>query len=184
MTVDNAPVFKSKAEDLVHTGTSFSYPITTLYGYPVPSITSSPLPTGVTLTDLGTGSATLGGTPVTGDGGVYPITITAKNSVATVNQTFTLTVYQAPSVVVPTSVSVSEGIGMTPVTVTYSGYPAPKVTASGLPKGLSLVNNLNGTATISGTPGTKDPAGTDTVTISASSKAGTATRSFPVTVSP
>ncbi len=184
VTVDNAPLFKSKSTDLVHTGTSFSYPITTLHGYPLPSITSSPLPTGVTLTDLGTGSATLGGTPVTGDGGVHPITITATNGVATVSQSFTLTVYEAPSVVVPTSVSVTDGVGMTPVTVTYSGYPAPKVTATGLPKGLSLVNNLNGTATISGTPGAKDPAGTDTVTIHASSKAGTATQSFPVTISP
>lgn len=184
LTVDNAPVFKTKATYTAHTGETFSYPITTLYGYPVPTITtSSPLPTGITLNDLGTGRATLGGTPASGDGGIYPVTISAVNSLTTVDQSFTLTVYQAPSVVAPSSVSVTDGVGMTPVTFAFSGYPAPKVTATGLPKGLVMVNNLNGTATISGTPGARDPAGTFTVTIHASSKAGNTSQSFLVNVS-
>jgi len=71
---------------------------------------------------------------------------------------------------------------MTPVTVSYSGYPAPKLTASALPTGLHLVNNFNGTVTISGTPGAKDAPGTDTVNITASRKAGISSQSFPVTV--
>jgi len=185
VTVDNVPVFKSKGLYTTHTGTTFTYPVTTLYGYTVPTITSTPLPTGVTLIDLGNGTASLAGTPGPEAGGVYPITITVTNSVATVNQSFTLTVYQVPAVTVPTSIPVTNGVPMMPVTVTYSGYPAPKVTASGLPKGLNLVNNFNGTATISGTPGAHIPAGTDTVTIHASSKAGAATpQGFRVTVSP
>ena len=45
LTVDNSPIFKSKPRYLAHTGTAFSYPVTTDYGYPFPTITTtSPLP--------------------------------------------------------------------------------------------------------------------------------------------
>ncbi len=45
---------------------------------------------GLTFSNKGTGTATLSGTPKTA--GTYTLTITAKNSVGTATQTFTLTV--------------------------------------------------------------------------------------------
>ena len=182
ITVDNAPVFKSKSKDTVHTGTLFSYPITTAYGYPIPTLTSSALPSGVMLVDNGNGTGSLTGTPDPTTGGVYSITLTATNGVgAPVNQTFTLTVYQAPTLSAPSSVTVTEGVAMTPVTVDYAGYPTPSVKASGLPKGLVMVNNNNGTATISGTPGLRDLPSYN-ATVSATSKAGSTHASIAFTV--
>ena len=93
ITVNDAPVFTSKAKHTVHTGVSFSYPITTRYGYPTPTITaSSGLPGWARLTDHGNGTATLAGTPETGAERIYAITITADNGIGpAVNQTFVLT---------------------------------------------------------------------------------------------
>ena len=97
-------------------------------------------------------------------------------------QTFTLTDYQAPTLSnVPASETVTPGTAITPIVVNYAGYPAPKVKATGLPKGLSAtVNTTDDTVTISGTPTSKAVSGTATLT--ATSKAGTATGSIVFTV--
>jgi hypothetical protein len=183
LTVDNAPVFKSKAKDTVRTGTMFAYPVTTEYGYPVPTITTtSTLPGGVSLLDLGNGRATLGGTPDATAGGVYVITIAATNIVATVTQTFTLTVYQAPLFTSAASDTIAAGSAMAPFTVTDTSYPLPKLTASGLPTGVKLTDNKNLTGTIAGTP-KATAAGTYTVTLRASGKSGSTTQTFTLTVS-
>jgi hypothetical protein len=70
---------------------------------------------------------------------------------------------------------------MTPLAVDYAGYPAPVLKATGLPKGLVLVSNSDGTATISGIPAATD-ASPATVTVTASSKAGTASESITFTI--
>jgi len=176
LTVDNAPSFKSKPEVTAHTGTDFSYPITTLYGYPVPTITTaSVLPTGMSLVDNGNGTGSLTGTPGPSAGGVYPITITASNGIGSpVNQVFTLTVYQAPVITSTASDTITVGVAMTPFAVTDTGYPVPTLRASGLPSGLTLTNGL-----IEGTPKT---AGTYSATISARSKAGTVNQTLTLNV--
>ena len=185
VTVDNPGVFSSKAKDLVRTGTAFSYPITTRYAYPTPSIsTASTLPGGVTLTDNENGTAILGGTPDADAGGIYPITISSANGAGSpVGQTYTLTVYQAPVVTSVTSDTVTAGVAMVPFTVSATGYPTPVVKAAGLPYGVHLVDNHNGTGTISGTPrGTA--AGAYNVSIMATSKAGSISQAFTLTVNP
>jgi hypothetical protein len=185
ITVDQAPAFKSKAAALVRTVDVpiIPIPITTAYGSPAPSITtSSTLPPGLHLVDNGNGQAALTGTPGATSGGVYPLSITATNSVISVMQAFVLTVYQSPSVAAPTSISVTDGTALVPLSIGYSGYPMPTVKAAGLPKGLTFVSHGNGSATIAGTPGIKDPTGTDTVTITASGKAGTQTQHLSVVV--
>lgn len=185
ITVDNSGVFGSKAKDLVHTGMAFSYAITTRYAYPAPTITtSSTLPGGVTLTDNGNGTASLGGSPDADSGGTYPITISAANGVGSpVIQAFTLTVYQASVVTSPNADTIAAGVAMTPFEVTATGYPTPTLKAAGLPYGLRLVDNHNGTATISGTPrGTA--AGTYNVSVIAASKAGSTTQPFTLAISP
>ena len=72
----------------VHIGAG-TFMVTTS-GYPIAALTTGTLPTGVTFMDNSNGTGTLTGTGVTAD--TYPLTITATNSVSSVNQSFTLTV--------------------------------------------------------------------------------------------
>ena len=69
---------------------------TVLYasGSPTPSLSESgALPSGVTFTNNGNGTATISGTPASGSAGSYGITITASNGVGSpATQAFTLTV--------------------------------------------------------------------------------------------
>jgi len=177
ITVDKAPIFNSKAKDLVHTGTPFSYAVTTAFGYPVPTITTgSTLPGGVTLTDNHNGTAVLTGNPDPNAGGVYPITITATNGIGPpVNQSFVLTVYQAPVIAPIDNTTITTGVAMTPLPITATGYPEPKLAASGLPQGIKLtLGSIAGTTSVA--------AGAYTVTITASGKAGSTAQTFTLVV--
>jgi YVTN family beta-propeller protein len=179
ITVDNTALFRSKTVLTFHTGSAFTFAVTTTSGWPIPSITTgSLLPIGVTLQDNHNGTASLAGTPGPGTGGVYRVTFSATTSAGvTANQNFVLTVYQAPALTSAASDTISQGVPMTPFRVTASGYPAPTLKAAGLPMGLTLSGN-----TISGT--TKAAAGTYTVTIIATSKAGSTRQPFTLTVDP
>ena len=151
---------------------------------------SGALPSGVTFTDNGDGTATLSGTPATGTAGTspYQITITASNGVSPdASQSFTLTVNKAP--VAPTITSDPDptfvvGTAGT-FSVTTTGNPVAKITESGnLPAGVTFADNGDGTATLAGTPaaGTR---GNYPFTITASNGVGTdATQSFTLTVNP
>jgi hypothetical protein len=71
-------------------------------GSPTPSLkTAGTLPTGITFTDNGNGTATFSGTPANGSAGAYGITITAHNTAAPdATQSFALVVVQATAGVV------------------------------------------------------------------------------------
>jgi hypothetical protein len=63
----------------------------TTTGFPVPSLTrKGALPSGVTFTDNGNGTATISGVPSTG--GNYPILITATNAYGSSTQSLTVKV--------------------------------------------------------------------------------------------
>jgi len=183
VAVENGPIFRSKPKYTASTGVPFTYPITTLYGYPAPTITSSTLPNGLTLTDLDNGTAILAGTAAEGDGGIHSITLTATNGIASVNQTYILTVDQAPEITSPTSDTITAGQSMMPFTVTDSGFPTPSLRATGLPSGVRLKDNRNLTGTISGTPAAT-AAGTYHAVITAVGRAGATTGSFTLTIDP
>lgn len=184
IAVDNSGAFSSKAKDLVHTGTAFSYLVTTRYGYPTPAITTtSALPGGVTFTDDRNGTAILSGTPAANAGGTYLITITSTNGGSPVTHSFVLTVYQAGVITSPASDAITAGVSMAPFGVTATGYPTPTLKAAGLPYGVHLVDNHNGTGTIAGTT-RATAAGTYKASIIATSKAGSMTQPFTLTVDP
>jgi hypothetical protein len=88
------PAFTSAPNELVGTGWTFSYAVTAT-GTPVPAISlaaGSSLPTGVTLVDMGTGTATLAGTASV-VAGVYVFTLDATNGFSpAATQVFTLTI--------------------------------------------------------------------------------------------
>ncbi len=74
-----------------YTGVAGNFTFTTS-GAPAPALSEPQgLPAGVTFTDNGNGTATLGGTPAAGTAGEYQVTVEAHNGVAPeVSQTFTL----------------------------------------------------------------------------------------------
>ncbi len=117
---------------------------------PATAITESgALPSGVTFTG-GTTSATLSGSAASGQGGVYPITITAANGTTTNPQSFTLTVNEKNGAVTPSSGDMTDETAST-ITLSATGYPAPAITLTSginsLPNGVSFTTG-NGTATL------------------------------------
>ena len=89
--------------------------------------------------------------------GTYSLTFGANNGVGTAaNQAFTLSVYQAPAITSASTATFTVGTSAS-FAVTTTGFPNAVTGESGtLPKGLTFVDNGNGTATLSGTPTTAD----------------------------
>jgi hypothetical protein len=172
LTVQSAPAITSGIASTFTAGIPATFIVTTT-GVPVPSLTASgTLPAGVTFVDNGNGSATLSGTPAAGTGGTYPLTFTATNSVGTSTpQAFTLTVNQAPAVTSASTTTFSLGVAGQSFTVTTAGFPTPTITTGALPAGITFVDNLNGTGTLSGTPAA-GTAGAHTVTFTVTNGVG------------
>jgi len=146
-----APGISSVASATFIVGQSNTFTVQTS-GVPTPAISESgALPNGVTFVDNGDGTATLSGDPAAGTGGTYPIVITAANGInPEATQDFTLTVDQAPRITGPEVAAFADGQAGS-VTITTSGYPAPAISEVGaLPAGVTLTDNGDGTATISG----------------------------------
>lgn len=156
LTVNESPTFTSADNSAFTVGTAGSFTITT-DGYPgaaISLVSSTPaLPASVTLTDNGDGTATLSGTPVAGDGGVYTLSLAGDNGInPDASQTFTLTIGQAPTITSANSATFASGTAGS-FTVTATGYPNPALSQTGaLPTGVTFVDNGDGTATLSGTP--------------------------------
>ena len=96
LTIDQAPAITSANNTTFTVGNPGSFTVTTT-GFPTGASMAinetGVLPTGVTFTDNGDGTATLSGTPAAETGGVYPIVITAGNGILpNATQNFTLTV--------------------------------------------------------------------------------------------
>ena len=148
-----SPVITSAPGTSVTAGTAMTPFTVTTTGYPVPSLTKKgALPSGVTFTSNGNGTATISGNPKATQGGTYVATITASNDQGTATQTFTLTVNQAPAITSHASTTFTTGDSGT-FTITTRGFPAPSLTETGaLPAGVTFTDNGDGTATISGVP--------------------------------
>jgi len=143
LTVNQVPAISSAGSTTFQLGSAGSFAVTTS-GYPAASLTETGvLPTGVTFTDNGNGTGTLGGTPTSG--GTFTFTLTATNSVGTATQTFTLTVNQGSAITSANSATFQVGVAGS-FTVVASGFPIPALTETGaLPAGITFADNHNGT---------------------------------------
>ncbi|MFD0894868.1 DUF11 domain-containing protein [Luteolibacter ambystomatis] len=185
LTVNEAPVITSANSTTFTAGSAGTFTVTTGHIYPTAVTLSSTgtLPSGVTFTDNGNGTATLAGTPSASAGGSYPLSITANNGITpNGTQSFTLTVNQAPAITSANATTFTVGSAGS-FTVTTTGFPNAAISKTGtLPGGVTLTDNGNGTATLSGTPNA-GTGGTYSLTISASNGVGsTANQSFTLTV--
>ena len=228
LTIAQAPVITSTDSNVGVAGATFtagssdagttsvagsSFTVTTT-GNPVPTLSdtgstgctaATSLPNGVTFTANSNGTATIAGTPAIDTGGLYPICITAANTIGTTTytstQTFMLTVDQAPAITSTDNVIVPAGDSFTfgPPTagVTTSGYPTPTLNDNGftgcttdLPTDLAtqtsptfFTDNGDGTATMAGMPASTDGSTTPyPVCINATNAAGTATQDFSLDI--
>ncbi|WP_205789390.1 putative Ig domain-containing protein, partial [Microbacterium sp. CPCC 204701] len=149
--VDSAPFFTGPLHAELVVGTPASFSVTAT-GRPVPSIAAlGALPAGLSLTDEGDGTATLSGTPTAP--GVTTVAVRAQSAVGAQEASLTITVRQAPAITSPDTAILVVGTAGS-FTVTATGSPAPDVAvaAGALPAGVTLADNGDGTATISGTP--------------------------------
>ena len=155
----------------------------------IPMLSAVGMPTGITFTDNADGTGTIAGTtndPV----GTYTVTVTASDGALTDTDTIDIEVVSpnaAPTVdtFVPTGpVNVVQGEAITTITVTASDPDGtiPTLSATGLPTGITFVDNADGTGTISGS--TTDPDGTYTVTVTASDGVLTGTGTIDIEVDP
>jgi len=153
LEVDQAPTITSANAAHFALGTPGSFTVTTT-GYPTAAVgAAGALPSGLTFHDNGNGSATISGTPGAATGGSYPLSLSATNGYApNASQTLTVSVGQAPAFTSAASTTFVVG-SPDSFAVTTSGSPTVStITESGtLPAGITLVDNGNGTATLSGT---------------------------------
>ena len=174
-----APTITSGNSATSTVGSAFNFSVTT-DGSPTPtlSVTSGTLPSGLTFTDNGNGTATIAGTPSATSGGSYTFTITAANSNGSTPQSFTLTNDEAPSITSANSKTFVVN-QVSSFTVTTGGYPVPTITITtdsgqtGVP-GVSFSNGV-----LSGTP---TATGTYTIGFQASNSVSTATQTFTLVV--
>jgi len=150
----------------------------TATGSPTPTVTlSGTLPPGLAFVDQGNGTGLLSGTPTAT--GTVDLTVTAANASGSTTQTLTVVVGQAPAITSPSSADLTVG-SVSTFTVTTTGYPPPSIGLSGaLPPGLTFTDNADGTATITGAPGT---AGTYLVTLTAVNGTGSVQQTLTFTV--
>jgi hypothetical protein len=177
LTINSGLAVTSAATDTATAGGAFSFKVTTT-GTPAPTLDrSGALPAGVSFTDNGDGTGTLAGTPTAA--GSFPLTFTARNATGTTSQAFRLTVDKVPAFTTATTIKETAGMAFTAI-VGASGFPAPALSSSGLPDGVSFSDDGGGAATLAGTAAVKP--GSYPVTVTAANAAGTITRTVTLSV--
>ena len=171
----SAPAITSASNTTFQTGRAGNFTVTTS-GVPTPSLSESgALPSGVSFTDNGDGTATLSGTPADGTGGTYPLTITASNGISPdASQTFTLTV-QEPTTTSASSVSTSFSSSSQSVTLN-----ATVTSPAGAVNEGTVTFTVREGATVIGAPVTSGTVSGGAASVSYSLPAGTAVGTYTI----
>jgi hypothetical protein len=171
----SAPAITSASNTTFQTGRAGNFTVTTS-GVPTPSLSESgALPSGVSFTDNGDGTATLAGTPADGTGGTYPLTITASNGISPdASQTFTLTV-QEPTTTSASSVSTSFSSSSQTVTLN-----ATVTSPAGAVNEGTVTFTVREGATVIGAPVTSGTVSSGAASVSYSLPAGTAVGTYTI----
>jgi hypothetical protein len=185
LTVTQPPAITSANHTTFAVGSAGTFTVTTQVGFPTATTLTKVgvLPSGVTFTDNGNGTATLAGTPAAGTGGTYSLTLTATNTVGHTSQAFTLTVGASPVITSANHTTFAVGSAGTFTVTTTAGFPtATTLTETGaLPSGVHFTDNHNGTATLAGTPAA-GTGGTYSLTMTATNTVGHTNQAFTLTV--
>ena len=176
-----APVITSAGATTFAAGRSGSFTVTAT-GIPAPALsaTSTPaLPSGVSFTDNGGGTATLAGTPPQGSQGSYLLTIKAASTAGTASQSFLLTINSGLAITSAATDTATAGSAFS-FKVTTTGTPTPTLGRAGaLPAGVRFADNGDGTGTLAGTP---TATGSFPLTFTARNTAATTSQAFVLIV--
>jgi len=168
LTVNEAPGLTGPGTATFKVGTSSQSAEFTATGFPVPTLSQTGLPAGLSLTSTGTGKAKISGNAANGTGGVYAVTVKAANGVGSdATADVSVTVNEAPELVGPSTARFVTG---SPNAIGFSsnGYPEATITVTGsVPSWLNVQDNGNGSVTLSGTA-PANAVGTYAITITAS----------------
>ena len=187
------PAFTSATTATFAVGKAGSFSVVTS-GLPAASLSiSGTLPAGLTFTDKGDGTGTLGGTP-TGSGGLTNVVVTASNIYGTRQQNLAVVVGSPPAFLgSPTGLTCATGTfpdtasqfisgNTNSWTLCASSYPAPSFSLQGaLPAGLTFIGHGDGSATISGSAA-NGTAGTYPLTLTLTNAAGSTTQALTLTI--
>jgi autotransporter-associated beta strand protein len=184
--VNNAPAFTSSG---VTTGTEnavYTYNITTSDADgDARTITAPTKPTWLTITDNGNGTASLSGTPLNANTGANSVTIRVNDGTVNTDQSFTITVADVNNASAFTSSGVTTGTENVAytynITTSDADGDARTITAPTKPAWLSITDNGNGTATLSGTP-LHANTGANSVVLRINDGTVTTDQSFTITV--
>ena len=188
VNVNDAPTFTSTAVTTVDEDSVYSYTITVSdEDGDTATITAPTLPTWLSITDNGNNTATLTGTPLNDHVGNNSVTIRASDSNGgTTDQSFVIVVSNtndAPTITsTPTTTTNEDSVYTYNITVSDVDGENTTITAPTLPGWLSLTDNGNNTATITGTP-LQANVGNNSVTIRATDGSGVSVdQSFTIVV--
>lgn len=186
LTITQAPALAGPGAATYTVGQPGGPTTFTSTGQPTSTLSSSgTLPSGVGFADNGDGTGAYSGTPAASTGGLYNLTVKGANGTPPdASLPFALTVKEAPSLAGPGSATFKVGTAGQSTDFTATGFPAPALSASGLPAGLGLGNTsvIQSPARISGTPA-NGTGGVYPVTVTASNGVGSpATKNLSVTV--
>ena len=188
VNVNDAPTFTSTAVTAVDEDSVYSYTITVSdEDGDTATITAPTLPTWLSITDNGNNTATLTGTPLNDHVGNNSVTIRASDSNGgTTDQSFVIVVSNtndAPTITsTPTTTTNEDSVYTYNITVSDVDGENTTITAPTLPGWLSLTDNGNNTATITGTP-LQANVGNNSVTIRATDGSGVSVdQSFTIVV--
>lgn len=181
-----APAFSGAVfADTILAGVPSSFAVSAS-GSPTPALseTGSGWPSWAILVDNGGGNGVLYfNAPSSAIGHSFTFTMRVSNAAnggAHADQSFTVTVDQAPAITSANTDTIVPGIPMAPFTISTSGSSPVSLGQTGMPSWATFTDNHNGTATLSGTP---PPTGeTDIFTIGAQNAASSVSQTFTLLV--
>jgi Ca2+-binding RTX toxin-like protein len=187
--INHAPTFSSTAPTTVTSEQLYTYTISTTDsdGNPV-TISADTLPSWMTLTDNEDGTATLSGTPLNANAGNNSVVLKVSDGTMSDTQSFTVAVTainHAPTFTSTTTgktTATSETLYSYTISTTDSDGNPLTITAPTKPSWLTLVDNGNGTATLSGTPLNAN-SGNNSVVLRVSDGTTTTDQSYTIAVS-
>jgi hypothetical protein len=183
LNVLSGPLFTSPSSTNMILAQPNTFTITAVGPPAVTSITkvSGSLPTQLTFTDNGNGTATISGTPTGAARTIGPIVLRATNALGSTTQSLTIQLGTVPKFTSGATRTFKEGVANS-FTVATNASPSAAITTTGsLPAWLSFTDLGTGSGTLAGTP----PAGSGgvyTFGFTATNPFGTASQSFTLTV--
>ncbi len=190
ITISNsAPLFTSAPIISASQYITYSYAITaTDADSGTLTITAPTLPTWLTLTNNSNGTAVLSGTPTVTNTGNHAVVLQVTDGLSLTQQVFTITINNSAPLFTSTPItSTYQNITYTyAITTTDADSNTLTITVPTLPSWLTLTNNSNGTAILTGTPTLTNggTAGLHTVLLQVTDGLSVTPQSFTIKVLP